>query len=967
MIRFLLTRILTRILSQVIYRIEVSKKGTDPQVEGLARLMAEEGLPSKGLSIIKVYFIKSAIERSVMEEIARELFADPVSEVISFGRTQPAGARALEVWYHPGVTDPESNWIYNHLKSRKIDVEDVRRATKFLFPASVPRAKLARFAERHLFNPLIQHLTVRGEEPFPKHGGVRSKIEEIKLDGLSDSELLELSSKRDWHFSLEEIKAICSHFSKIGRDPTLVEMETLAQTWSEHCVHKTLRASYEVNGERFSNLLKETIMQPSLDLGLDWCLSLFTDNAGVVQFSKDWALAFKVETHNHPSAIEPYGGAATGIGGVIRDALGTGQGADPILNTDVFCFGPPGFPSRKLPKGVLPPRTVLEGVVHGVRDYGNRMGIPTASGALYFDELYLANPLVYCGTLGILPLTRVEKKVSPGDRIVLAGARTGRDGVHGVTFASTSLAGSSHTKHGSAVQIGNPIEEKLLRDFVIAARDRGLVASITDCGGGGLSSAVGEQTAEHGCVLDLDKVPLKYAGLAPHEIWISESQERMVVFVRPENMSELMLLADQIGVEATDIGEVSKDKTLRLRYRSQDAAALEMNFLHKGLPRKNFRIAPMRNRAPKESEIPPPRDVGQALLRLLGQLNVASKEWVIRQYDHEVKGATVLKPLTGLRQDAPSDAIVIQPFLDDAAGIAVSQGLAPRYALLDAYASAAAAIDEAIRNLVVAGGRVDRIALLDNFCAGDASDEKILNEIVQAALACRDAINVYRIPFISGKDSLNNFFADKDKSEKINIPTTLLVSGLTLVRDVTKTVSSDFKHPKSKVYILGSTALELGGSEYCRMHMKMGERVPRVDMKAARRRYRKLERAIRSGFVSAAHDLADGGLGVALAEMCLGGDIGVKVNLSSIPLSEPLERLDYMLFSETQSRILLEVKEGNSQEFEAAMEGEVFACIGETTADQRLVFDEEARRTVATVSISEIRAAWTQGLPRFLD
>lgn len=950
----------------VIYRIEVSKKGADPQVEGLARLLSEEGLPSKGLSIIRVYFLKSKLEKKEIEALAAELFADPVSEVVSLGRSQPPGMRAVEVWYHPGVTDPESNWVLNHLRNRQIAVDDVRRATRFMFPASVPRAKLVRFAERHLFNPLIQHLAVRGEEPFPRHRGTRFKIEEIELAGLSDKELLELSTKRDWHFDLTEIKAIRNHFAKLERDPTLTEMETLAQTWSEHCVHKTFNAAFEVEGEKFGNLLADTIMKPSRELDRPWCLSLFTDNAGVVEFSADVAVAFKVETHNHPSAIEPYGGAATGIGGVIRDALGTGQGADPILNTDVFCFGPPGFPSRKLPKGVLPPRRILEGVVRGVRDYGNRMGIPTASGALYFDELYLANPLVYCGTLAIIPKAKVAKKVSKGDVIILAGARTGRDGVHGVTFASTSLAGSSHAKHGSAVQIGNPIEEKLLRDLVIAARDRGLIASITDCGGGGLSSAVGEMTKNKGCVVDLDRVPLKYAGLAHHEIWISESQERMVIFVKPDKVEGFMSLADEIGIQATVIGEVTDDKVLHLRYRNKEVAALDMGFLHNGLPSRSFKLKPPGQKPCKESGVVAPRDLGQALLRLLGQINVASKEWVIRQYDHEVKGGTVLKPLIGTKHDAPSDATVVQPLLDDNAGIAVAAGLAPRYALINAYASAAAAIDEAIRNLIAVGGRLDRIALLDNFCAGDASDERILYELVQAAKACRDGIRAYGTPFISGKDSLNNFFASA-KDGKINIPTTLLISGLALVRDVHKTLTTDFKQPRSRIYLVGETRLELGGSEYLRMHKKLGTRVPVVDMKGARKLYRKIERAIRAALVLAAHDLSDGGLGVAIAEMCMGGERGARIHLASIPTEKKIDRADYLLFSETQSRMLLEVAEANAAEFEKIMAGEVFAQVGETTNDQRLVFTDDGRRTVATASVDEIRAAWTQGLARFLD
>ncbi|MBD3285336.1 phosphoribosylformylglycinamidine synthase subunit PurL [candidate division WOR-3 bacterium] len=952
----------------MVYRIEVSRKGIDPRVQGLAKLLSEEGLTTKGLSIIRVYFLKTNLLKGEVEKYARELFFDPVCEDISFGRSQPAGMRALEVWFNPGVSDPESVWILNHFKQSKIPITDVKCATRYLFPSSIPRAKLVRFSERNFFNPLIQHLAVRGEEPFPRHTGSRFKIERIKLAGLSDKELHTLSVKRDWHLNLEEMKVIRDHFSELGREPTLTELETLAQTWSEHCVHKTFNAAFEVDGKKFSNLIKDTIMIPSKKLGNEWCLSLFSDNAGVVEFTDEIALAFKVETHNHPSAIEPYGGAATGIGGVIRDVLGTGQGADPILNTDVFCFGPPGFPSRKLPKGVLHPRRVLEGVVSGVRDYGNRMGIPTASGMLFFDETYIANPLVFCGTLGIMPKTKVTKKVSTGDAILVIGARTGRDGIHGVTFASTALAGSSLAKHGSAVQIGNPIEEKLLRDFIVKARDASLIASITDCGGGGLSSAVGEMTKRYGCAVDLEKVPLKYAGLSHHEIWISESQERMVVFVHPDKLERFLELAGEIGVEATRIGEVTDDKTLNLSFKGKQVADLDMRFLHSGLPKRRFKLsAGTREAQPeKEIEVIPPRDLGHALLRLLGQISIASKEWIIRQYDHEVQGRTVLKPLLGRGSDAPSDATVIQPDLEKETGVVVSCGFAARYAYLDAYAAAAAAIDEAIRNIVVSGGVPDRIALLDNFCAGDVSEERILYDLVASCRACRDAISAYRTPFISGKDSLNNFYTSH-KQGKIDIPTTLLISALSIVKDVGGIVSTDLKRPGSSIYLIGDTRAELGGSEYFRMHKKLGKIVPKVNMKKASQSYKRLARAISAGLVLAAHDLSDGGLGVAISEMCLGGDIGAKIHMGKIPGSQNIKRFDYLIFSESTSRILVEVSGKDSDAFEKMMKGSVFGRIAETTSEARLVFSDDGHRTVATASVDEIRAAWTQGLSRFLD
>ena len=565
------------------------------------------------------------------------------------------------------------------------------------------------------------------------------------------------------------MQTIQNYFLDLGRDPTNAELESIAQTWSEHCSHKTLagRIAYrDENGEqRFENMLKETIFaatrQIRRDLGEDdWCVSVFEDNAGIVRFDDEHNIVFKVETHNHPSALEPYGGANTGIGGVIRDPMGTGLGAKPICNTDVFCFAPPDIATSDLPPGVLHPRRVMKGVVSGVRDYGNRMGIPTVNGAIYFDERYLGNPLVYCGNVGLIPRDKSRKEVKPGDWIVSVGGRTGRDGIHGATFSSAELTSESESLSGGAVQIGNAITEKMVLDVIMQARDRGLYSSVTDCGAGGFSSAVGEMGEKTGAEVWLDRAPLKYDGLSYTEIWISEAQERMVLSVPPESWDEFESLCRSEGVEASIIGKFVQTGRLLLKYNDNVVADLPMELLHDGRPpivRDAVYEAPPTS--PLELPAPGSLDLNGTLRKILGSLNVASKEWVIRQYDHEVQGGSVIKPLVGVENDGPGDAAVVRPVLNSYRGIAVSCGMNPHYGDFDTYHMAASAIDEAIRNCIAVGADPSRIAILDNFCWGYTDRPETLGSLVRAALACRDLAIAFGTPFISGKDSLNNEFS----------------------------------------------------------------------------------------------------------------------------------------------------------------------------------------------------------------
>ena len=781
----------------------------------------------------------------------------------------------------------------------------------------------------------------------------------VDLLSMDDNELMAVSQDGLW-LNLDEMKHIQSHFSKLGRNPTDIELETLAQTWSEHCVHKTFKSKIRLGQLTIDNLLKSTIMRATEELKKPWCLSVFRDNAGVIDFDGRYAICFKVETHNHPSAVEPYGGAATGIGGVIRDPLGTGLGAKPIMNTNVFCFGPPDFPYERLPKGVLHPRRIFRGVRAGVADYANRLGIPTLNGAILFDERYIGNPLVFCGTVGLLPTNMSQTgQQEPGDLVVLVGGRTGRDGIHGVTFASAELTKESEIISSSSVQIGNPIMEKKLIDVLLKARDRGLYRRITDCGGGGLSSAVGEMAAKTGVHVYLERVPLKYSGLSYTEIWLSESQERMVLAVPPSIVDQLIALFQSEDVEATVIGEFTNDRRLQLFYNGNPVGNLDMEFLHNGLPQLE-REAVWELPQYAEPDFPQPSDLREDLLHILGSWNVCSKEWVIRQYDHEVQGGSVLKPLTGIDNDGPSDAAIIRPLLGSDMGVIVANGINPKYGDIDPYWMAASAIDEALRQIVAVGGSLRKVALLDNFCWGNPDKPDRLGGLVRAAQACYDIAIAYETPFISGKDSLYNEY--ETGKESICIPPTLLISAVAVIEDVNKVVSMDCKQAGDLLYIVGTTRNELGGSHYYGLHGYIGNNVPRVNPQKGKELMNALSAAMEKGLVKACHDCSEGGIGVATAEMAFAGGLGATIHLKQVPLGEPINRDDTVLFSESNTRFLVEVAPEHKAQFESMLSGVDLAAIGQVTNRQRLEVYGLTGKRVLSAPLAELKEAWQKPL-----
>ncbi len=786
----------------------------------------------------------------------------------------------------------------------------------------------------------------------------------ISIIKAGDKRLMKISRDYLLSLNLKEMKSIKAYFKRLGRNPTDVELETTAQTWSEHCKHKVFTGIIEYRSEEgveiIDNLLKQTVMKVTKELDRDWCLSVFKDNAGIITFDDENAVAFKVETHNHPSALEPYGGAGTGIGGVIRDILGVGLGAKPVLNTDVFCFGPPGYDFNKLPAGVLHPKRICKGVVAGVRDYGNRMGIPTVNGSVFFDEGYVCNPLVYCGTVGIMPKNRIKKSVKTGDLIVSVGGRTGRDGIHGATFSSLSL--DEETEVG-AVQIGNPIIEKKVADTILKARDMGLYRDITDCGAGGLSSAVGELGRDCGVEVYLERVPLKYKGLLPWEIWISEAQERMVIAVPPENLTNIMGVFDSEDVEATVIGKFTNTRKLHLMHKGQTVAAVDMKFLHEGLPRdtKKAEWKKPEFREPERDEIKSRKGLVEDLKNILASPNVCSKEWIIRQYDHEVQAGTVLKPLQGKFNDGPGDASVVKPLFDSNKGIVISNGINPEYGFIDPYWMAASAIDEALRNIISVGGNLDRTALLDNFCWGDPEKPAQLAGLVRAAKACYDMAKVYGTPFISGKDSLNNEYTDS-KGRQTSIPQTLLISAMCVIEDIGKTVSMDLKGAGNLVYIIGETKDEMAGSHYYKLNGFSGCNVPEVDPVKSKAIMNSLSSVISGGHALSCHDCSEGGVGVACAEMAFAGGVGMEVDLSKVLYAGKQASDEILLFSESNSRFIVEVSREKSRKFEELMTGSIIAPIGETIREENFVVRGIGKSVIIEEGINKLKESWQKTL-----
>lgn len=962
--------------------ITPKKSFADTQAEEVKADIAAVGLNIQtNVVAARGFLVEGDVSPEQIQRIADNLIVDAVVEdgVISnltdeTSKTDPAVAnwKSLYVLPKPGVMDPVAQSALKAINDDfKIPAKAVRTFKKFWFDNATDD-QLKTLAEKVLANDSVEQ-TIFGALPFKTldvGSPYQFKLVTVPIRTMSDEELTTLSKKGQLFLSLTEMQTIKAFFEKLDRDPTDVELETIAQTWSEHCSHKTLAGRIHYKDDQvemtFKNMLKETIFQSTVEIRKrlgdnDWCVSVFKDNAGVVTFDDQYNICFKVETHNHPSALEPYGGANTGLGGVIRDPMGTGMGAKPVCSTDVFCFAPPETPLEDIPEGVLHPKRVIRGVVSGVRDYGNRMGIPTVNGAVYFDKRYLGNPLVYAGNVGLIPVNGSFKQPMPNDLIIAVGGRTGRDGIHGATFSSAELTHESETLSGGAVQIGNAVTEKMVLDVMLEARDRGLYNAVTDCGAGGFSSAVGEMGEEIGATVDLNAIPVKYEGLSYTEMWISEAQERMVFAVPEDKWPEMKALCESEDVEAVCLGRFEPTGRLTLKYNDTVVCDLPMEFMHDGRPpvirEATYTPAPESETLSGE----PKFDLLESLKAILSSYNVASKQWVVRQYDHEVQGGSVIKPLVGVNDDGPGDAAVVRPRQETMQGVVMSCGMNPYYGDLDPKWMAASAIDEAIRNAVAVGADPDKIAILDNFCWGNTDRPETLGSLVRAALACHDMALELGTPFVSGKDSLNNEFRPAGQ-EPISIPPSLLISAMGQVKDVRKCVTMDLKTPGNVVMLAGWTNNELGGSHYNLVNGLTGGRVPKVDVNEAGLIFHAVHAAIDAGLVRACHDLSEGGLAVAAAEMAFAGGWGVDLDIDVLACEAAiLENATAKLFSESNTRFLLEVAPENVEK--------VQAIFGDMPCDPIGVVTEDKTMTVSagdielfSESIDVLKDAWIKPL-----
>jgi phosphoribosylformylglycinamidine synthase len=977
-----------------------------------------------------LYFIEGQLDEMQLHRLAFELLCDPLTQQAEWRALHlmadpdqshaSQGAHLVEVALRPGVTDPVAEQIVR--AAHVLGLNGVRRASTgwqfWIEGQNLTADALHLLARRLLSNPVIQRYALGEIEPaFPEPAEASGQVEMIPIRAMTAEQLLACSAQRRAALDLNEMQAIQRYFQSENRDCSDVELECIAQTWSEHCVHKTFKAlvtieasedpiAYSVlrieeNAQKgaspdsaipsastdpeqpkpsldssirntqyairppINNLLKTYLASATREINAPWVISAFTDNAGILDFDDEYEVSFKVETHNHPSAIEPFGGANTGVGGVIRDVIGVS--AKPIANTDVLCFGPQDLALEQLPEGVLHPRRIQSGVVSGVQDYGNKMGIPTVNGAIWYDPGFTANPLVFCGCVGLAPKGKHVRSPQPGDRVIVLGGRTGRDGLRGATFSSQTMDAQTGEVAGASVQIGDPITEKITLEVILRARDEGLYTAITDCGAGGLSSAVGEMTSEIGGDVDLAQVQLKYPGLAPWEIWLSEAQERMVIAVPPQFLPRVQEICDLFEVDLTDIGAFNTSGRLIVRYNGAPVLDLANNFLHNGLPQRHLKAtAPVSQEnltdyQEKEIHRKDAKDakkekeekeflLSQTLLDLLGHPNIASKAATIRIYDHEVQGGTYIKPLTGIENDGPSDAAVLKPIgTRGTTGIVLSNGLNPEYGKRDAYRMAISAIDEAVRNAVAVGANPERIAILDNFCWGNPLRPEVMWSLIEACRGCHDGALAYGTPFVSGKDSLNNEYLGQN-GQRESIPPTLLISAIGHMADTGKAVTLDLKAAGDPVYLIGEFQPTFGGSHFALLSGQPSNQPVPAPSELAPRVYQALHQAILSGWVRAAHDLSEGGLGVAAAEMSIAGRLGLGLELPGL---DPLAAL----FGETNGCLLVEVNPHHAAQFAQHFAGLPCLPLGKVTLDGQLsIFHRQT--ALFSLPVNKLVQAW---------
>ena len=999
--------------------IQVFLKDQYPDVKGIkiaTQCKEKFQIETGQVKTSQLYSIQYNLTEKQLNDFGINCLQDSITDQILNNQiAQPKGFQSwISIAQLPGVTDDIGTSAQTALKDflnlHTLDKHNSQTQQIFsqriiYFQEKLATEQLQKIGTKLLGNPLINHIdlgVIKQNQPIPIYVpqvklNPDTNITYLDLD-LKEEALEQLSKKMVLALNLKEMKAIQQHFKKpaiqkiraargLQAQATQCEIEVLAQTWSEHCKHKEFNAIIEyTNNETgesktiqslFKTYIKgatDVVAQQLKENGNDWLIKVFTDNAGVVKINDKWLFVWKVETHNSPSALDPYGGAITGILGNNRDPLGTGIGGAKLLfNTNVLCFGPPNY-NQPLLTGQIHPKQIMEGVRSGIEDGGNKSGIPTVNGSVIFDERYSGKPLVYCGTGGLLPHSfkgknTWEKPIDSGDLILMAGGRVGKDGIHGATFSSIEIDENSPM---SAVQIGSPITQKKLYDFMLKACEQGLIKTSTDNGAGGLSSSIGELACTtNGAVIQLEKVPLKYANLKPWEIFVSESQERMTLVCEETQLEAILKMAAEFEVEVSPIGTFTNSGLLEVKYQDQSFACLDMHFLHEGVPQKQMMAEWNKPNLhePNWNKINFPT-YNEILLQLLKSLNICSRENIIRQYDHEVKGKTSIKPLMGPTGKAPQDAAVLRVDFDSYEGIAVSNGIIPRYGDINAYEMSAGAFDEAVRSIISVGGILpnqqekDGIfwSINDNFCVPDSEfhptnnpdGKEKLAKLIQMCEALYDSATYFSIPLTSGKDSMKNDF--KADGKKISIPPTILYSMTAKIPDIRKTTTSDFKASGDLVYQLGITYNEMGGSEFYNLFDELGANVPKVRKEQAKHLYQKVSRANQANLLESCHDLSDGGLAVALAESAFGGNFGANIALDELPLLE----INALLFSESHSRFVVSIQEKNKYLFEMLF-GDFAFFLGAVSAEKELLI-VLGDQVVVDLPIADCLEAWSMGL-----
>lgn len=919
-------------------------------IRGFLQIKAPE------MKLVKNFYLQG-LSAEQANTVAKEILACPVTESYKINDGYFADfAHCIEIGDQPGVMNPEAVTIDEQVhKYNWSEYQAAAITHSYYFKTKMSAKDLDSIKNRVLMNSQIQmEITAPLTDLRVNLAGESCKT--VPLRGLDDKGLMELSDYKLF-LTLDEMRTIQAYYTKLGRDATDVELETIAQTWSEHCGHKTFKAKVLYDGVERTSMIglikaaEKAISHPDI-------ISKFSDNSGVFRFAEadgeEYGICLKAETHNSPSGLDPYGGAMTGSGGVFRDIAGTGKGAKNISSVDIFCLGLPDQPLEEVLPGCLHPRRILTGVVDGVRDYGNRMGIPTVNGSFHFHKDFGPKPTVLVGADGLIPLKYAKKGVAAeGELVVSFGGKTGKDGIHGATFSSAEMTEHTSKMNSGAVQIGNAIEEKRMFDCLIEIRDLDIITAMTDCGAGGYSSALGEIGEKTGIKVWLDKIPLKYPGLSSYEKWISESQERMVALFKPADIATVEKICKKYNVEMAVIGEVTNTKHLEIYDNGELVCNLDMDFLHDGQPTETIVATSYEKTGLKDGEFYEEEiDYNAAVLDVISHPNIASKEPVIRQYDHGVQGTVVEGPLCGLKNDAPTGASILKPLHNSNAAVVLGHGLNPILNRIDSFHGPLWSFYEAVSNVVALGGNPDKTFMINNYIWPKPTATN-LSDLYNCVLSVTEASKFFKMPIISGKDSLSSTYKNKDVF--IEVPPVICMSARAVTDDYRKTVSPDFKKAGSPLLLVGDySQAELGGSVFFDRLGQLGTKVPKIDMETAKEIYYAVYNAIREGKILSCTDVSEGGMITAAIEMAIGGKMGFN-----IVVADKVK----MLFAEVPAAFVCEMRDLDAAD--ELIAAKLAVQIGTVTNARRIVVNDFQNINLVDLPLEIAEQAWKEPFTKY--